>query len=257
MTRQYLVNTAHKEAVQAAARALGAQVHLRAFTRSDLDRLKQPVLIVVDDARLDFITPDILQNMRRTSRGGMRYSPLLILCSRKGDMDEWRHAGAVAIAANSDRTAIKKAIDEALNGAKTWVTAQSYVGPCRRSHKAVLAWRNRRSSDQAAAREKAEKAAEKKHQQALAHVPVSSLAVLHRRLKLSATLLCGSSIETRRAFRDTVIELQASAQALGRNDISNLAAHLRREAEAFVQDGQRSSAQLDRVIADLGDALSR
>ncbi|MET0183523.1 MAG: hypothetical protein ABW199_11615 [Caulobacterales bacterium] len=257
MTRQYLVNSSLKEAVQAAARSLGGQVHLRAFTRSDLERLKQPVLVIADDSRLDLITPDVLQNMRRTSRGGMRYSPFLVFCSRKNDIPIWRHAGAIAVPAGADRATVKKAMEEALNGAKTWVTAQSYVGPCRRSHKAVLAWRNRRSSDRAEAQAKAEKAAEKRSQTELSNVRVSSLDIINRRLKLSVTLLAGSSIETRRAFRDLVVEAQASAQALRRGDLAGVIAQMRREADAFLQNSERSTAALERAIDDFSDGVAR
>lgn len=251
MTRLFLVATAQKEAVQAAARAFGAQAHVRAFTRSDLERLKTPMLMVFDADRISELDPETLQLLRRTSRGGLRYSPAVVLCARKADIPAWRAAGAVAIAQNADRGAIKKAIQTALEGARTWVTSASYVGPCRRSHKAVLKWRNRRSADADAAaakvREKAKRAGVVER--------VLSLDVIVRRLSLSATLLSGATIENRRAFRDLVGELQVSAQTQGRGDLARIIAGLRREAEEFVQHSQRDTSVVERLLEDLRNAL--
>ncbi len=254
MTRQFLVATSQKEAVQAAARAFGAQAHVRTFTRSDLERLKTPFLVVIDSGRIPDLDPDMLQSLRRTNRGGMRYSPFVVFCARKGEIAEWRNAGAVAIAHNADRAAVKKAIQTAVEGARTWVTSATYVGPCRRAHKAVLQWRNRRSADADVAAEKARAQAKKA---AGGAERVFSLDVLVRRLHLSATLLSGSTIESRRAFRDIVNDLQVSAQTHSRVDLANLISGVKREADLFIQDGQRDTSALERLLNDLRAAVER
>lgn len=253
MTRQVLIATVHKDAVQAAARAAGAQAHVRSFTRSDLERLKTPLLVVVDNGRIADLDPDLLQSLRRNNRGGMRYSPFIVFCDRPGDLAAWRHAGALAIPSKSDRAAIKKAVQEAMESTRTWVTSATYVGPCRRNHKAVLQWRNRRSADADAAAEK-ERAKAKK---AGAEERVFSLDVLVRRINLSATLLSGSTIESRRAFRDLINDLQSSAQGHHRGDLSSIVAALKREAELYLQDGQRDGAVLQRLVGDLRTAVER
>lgn len=253
MPRQFLITTVHKDAVQAAARAFGAQAHVRSFTRSDLERLKTPFLVVMDSGRVADLNPEMLQTLRRTNRGGMRYSPFIVFCDRGAEMEAWRAAGALPLSSKSDRAAIKKAIQEAIESARIWVTSATYVGPCRRRHKAVLQWRNRRSADAdevaAKEREKAKKSG--------AEERVFSIDVLVRRLNLSATLLSGSTIESRRAFRDLVNDLQASAQAHHRGDLTGIINALKREADLFIQDGQRDGAVLQRLVTDLRVAAER
>ncbi len=255
MIRQYLIGTSNKEAVLAAARAFGAQTHVRAFTRGDLEGLKNPLLVIIDSGRVDGLDADMLQVLRRTNRGGMRYSPFLVFCQTRREIDAWRAAGAVAVHPTNDRAALKKAIQEALDGERAWVTSATYVGPCRRGRKAILNLRKRRAADaeeaETARREKARKASP------VLSDRVFSLDVLLRRLTLSATLLSGSTIESRRAFRDLVDELQVSAQAHNRGDLSGVIANMRREADAFVQDGQRSTGALERMLSDLRTGIER
>lgn len=251
MTRQYLVHSVHKDAVQAAARSFGAQVLARPFSSGDLERLKAPILIVFDDDGTTGLTPDILQSLRRAHRGGVRYSPVVVFVARRGDMSEWRNAGAVAAPPGADKHAVKAAIQQAVEGQRGWVTSASYVGPDRRRHRPLIAWQGRRQAD------KAKPATQQRRPERAGNARVSSLEQVHRRLFLSATLLSGATIEARRAFRDLTDEAQVSAQAHNRGDLSGIIAAIRREAEAFVQNGQRDVGALERLVADLGEALDR
>lgn len=250
MTRQYLVHSVHKESVQAAARSLGAQVLARPFSAGDLERLKAPILVVFDDDGATGLTPDILQSLRRAHRGGVRYSPVVVFVTRRADMAAWRNAGAVAAPPGADKQAVRAAIQQAIEGQRGWVTSTSYVGPDRRRHRPMIAWHGRRQAD------KAKPAAQRRPERA-GNIRVSSLDQVHRRLFLSATLLSGATIEARRAFRDLADETQASAQAHNRGDLSGIIAAIRREADAFVQNGQRDVGALERLIADLGAAINR
>ncbi len=251
MPRQYLVNSAQKEAVQAVARSLGASCVARSFGAPELERLKTPILIVFDSSRGEGLTPERLQSLRRTMRNGVRYSPVVVLCDRAAEIKEWRAAGAVAIARNADKKALKAAIEEALDGLKRWVTAASYVGPCRRRHQAILQWRTRRTAD------RAEEKARAKSAEPAAPARVSSLSVVHRRLSLSVTLLSGSNIETRRAFRDLAAEAHASVLAQRRSDLVPITQGLRAEAEGFLQNAQRDSAKAESLIREFGAQIGR
>lgn len=250
MTRQYLVNTSQKDAVAAAARGFGAQCHTRAFSSGDLERLKTPILVIFDAARADDLTPDVLQSLRRTHRGGVRYSPVLVLCDRPAEIAAWRAGGAVAVARSADRAALKAAIQQAIDGMRAWVTSASYVGPCRRKHKAILQWRTRRSADKApaAARKEAADAPPRK---------LASLDVLNRRLAVGCTLLSGATIEARRAFRDLCIEAHASASGHGRNDLLGVTARLRAEAEGFLQNPNKDGAAVEALVREFSAALGR
>lgn len=251
MTRHIIVNSTQAEAVQAAARSLGAQCIVRAFGASELGRLKTPALIVFDSARAGDITPDALQHLRRSSRGGVRFSPTVVLCDKRDEVTAWRDAGAVACMRTADRAAVKTCMQEAMGGMRAWVTASSYVGPCRRKHKAVLHWRNRRTADQPAAKPNAPARAPAGG----AGVPTASLNVLYRRISLTGTMLSGSTIESRRAFRSLVGEIDMAVRHHGRGDVSNLTRKLVSEAEAIVHDGQRDTRELENAIAELGQAL--
>lgn len=247
--RQIVVNTSHKDAVLAAARSFGVQALARTFARADLERLKTPVLAIIDAGRVADLGPEELQTLRRTNRGGARLSPMLVFCGRGDDAAAWRAAGAVTLPHGASIAAIKKGIQEALDGARAWVTSSTYVGPCRRKHTVILNWRKRRTAD-------AVKRAEAKGQ-AQTEGRVGSVDQIVRRLTLSATLLSGSTIESRRAFRDLANDLAASANAHGRGDISGPISHLRREADAFVNDGQRSNARIEAILAEISQALTR
>lgn len=248
MTRQIVINSSHKDAVLAAARGFGGQTLTRNFARADLERLKTPILAVIDCGRVADLGPDDLQTLRRTSRGGARLSPMIVFCARTDDPAAWRAAGAVPLPHGANTAAIKKAIHEALDGARAWVTSSSYVGPCRRKHQVILNWRKRRNADAAKRAQAGEQAAPGR---------VGSLDQIVRRLSLSATLLSGATIESRRAFRDLTNDLAASATAFGRGDLSGPIAHLRREAEAFVQDGQRPNQRIEAILGELSAALAR
>lgn len=250
MPRQIVINTSHKDAVLAASRSFGVQALARNFARADLERLKTPVLAIIDSGRVADLGPEELQTLRRTNRGGARLSPVIVFCGRGDDAPAWRAAGAVTLPHGANMAAIKKGIQEALDGARAWVTSASYVGPCRRKHTVILNWRKRRTAD--AARQ-----AEAKGKAAAPEGRVGSIEQIVRRLTLSATLLSGSTIESRRAFRDLANDLAVSAVAHGRGDISGPVSHLRREADAFVNDGQRSNARIEAILADISDALTR
>lgn len=250
MVRQFLVSSAQKDALAAVARGCGAQIISRVFSAGDLERIKMPMLLAFDDGRGMELTPDLLQSLRRNHRGGVRYSPAVVFCKTPAAVKEWRDAGAVALMRGADRKEIENAVDEALAGERAWITSAAYVGPCRRKHKAVLKWRTRRQQDLSAA----DKVAKKKSD---APVHVSSLDVLHRRLTLGATLLSGATIENRRAFRDLTNEFQVSANHHRRDDLHALIAHLRKEAEAFVQNGQREGAALEQIVREIGRHLGR
>ncbi len=250
MPRQIVINTRHKDAVLAAARSFGVQALARTFARADLERLKTPILAVIDSDRVADLGPEELQTLRRTSRGGARLSPMLVFCRRGEDTAAWRAAGAVTLPHDANNAAIKKGIQEAMDGARAWVTSASYVGPCRRKHTVILNWRKRRTADAA-------RRAEAKGQDAAPEGRIGSIEQIVRRLTLSATLLSGSTIESRRAFRDLSNDLAVSAVAHGRGDLSSPISHLRREADAFVNDGQRSNARIEAILADISDALTR
>lgn len=252
MARKILIATAHREPVLAAARAFGAQAHVRTFTRSDLERLKSPFLVVMDSGRPADLDPDMLQVLRRNNRGGMRYSPFIVFCDGR-EQGAWRSAGALVLPHKADRATIRKAVQEALESARAWVTSATYVGPCRRRRKAVLQWRNRRAADAEAAAARTQEKAKK----AGVESRVFSLDVLMRRLTLSATLLQGSTIESRRAFRDLVGDLQVSADACHRSDLARLTGALMREAELFVQDAQRDNGAVQDLLDRLRASLER
>jgi len=250
VARQIVVNSSHKDTVLAAARGFGVQTLARAFARADLERLKTPILAIIDSGRVADLGPDDLQTLRRTSRGGARLSPLIVFCGRGDEAAAWRAAGAVTVPHGANAATIKKAIHEAIDGERAWVTSSSYVGPCRRKHQVILNWRKRRNADAAKQAASARAAAAPAGR-------VGSLEQILRRLHLSATLLTGSTIESRRAFRDLTDDLAASATHAGRGDLARAIAHLRQEAEAFVADGQRPNTRIEAILADLSDAFSR
>ncbi|MGE3142054.1 MAG: hypothetical protein AB7L65_01925 [Hyphomonadaceae bacterium] len=250
MTKQFLVNTSRKEHVAAAARAFGAQCHARPFGAGELARLKTPALLIFDAARAEDLTPDRLQSLRRAHRSGVRYAPALVLCDTKAEIAAWRAAGAVAIARKSGRGAVKAAIQHAIEDMRAWVTSTSYVGPCRRRHKAILQWRSRRAADAAppAARERAPDGPLRR---------LVSLDALHRRMAVSSTLLSGATIESRRAFRDLIAETQAAVIGHNRHDLTPLTQRLRAEAEAFLQNANKDGRAVEALVAEFGRAMRR
>jgi hypothetical protein len=243
MIRLIVANTAQADAVGAAARAAGVAIRSRPFIASDLERLKQPALIVFDAERAPDLTPDLLQTLRRTLGGAVRYSPALVFTG--GDKRSWFEAGVIALGPGVGAHRIRQAIEICLASDRDWVTSSAYVGPSRRQHRAFLPLSRRRAEDRST-RKGAGRALP-------TPAPSASLGVLTRRVAIGVTLLTGSTIETRRAFKATVEEMQASAHAHGRSDLHGPIAVLLHEADAFVLDARRDNAAAERAAGELAE----
>ena len=250
MPKLVLAHTRHRTVIQAAAKAAGLQCMLRAFSPPDLMDLKAPVLLAFDADGLPTFEPDFLQYLRRTHPGGVRYSPAVVFCKTREEIAEWRAAGAIAVPDKAGVDEVATAIRAALTGSRKWVASSTYVGPDRRAHRAVFKINKRRREDGAAAAARVER-------EAPAPVRVQSPELMHRRISLAAQLLHGSSIESRRAFRAMIDELEVSARGHQRSELMSLARTLRNEAERFLKDGNADTGDLDRAVAQLGRALGR
>jgi hypothetical protein len=250
--RQILAYTRNRSAIQAAARACGVQCALRAFSPPDLMELRAPLVLAFDaDGKPEF-EPDFLQYLRRTHPGGVRYSPAVVFCQTKEQQGEWLAAGAVPISERASAQDLIEAVKEAVLGSRKWVTSTTYVGPDRRLHKALLRLRKRRREDGAQiAAKKAANAA------AIDDMRVSSPALMHRRLFLASQLLQGASIESRRAFRGMIDELEVSARAHGRSDILGLSRTLKTEADRLLKDGAADTQAVETAVSQLGAVLGR
>jgi len=245
MIRMIIANTAQADAVGAAAQASGVGIRLRPFIASDLERLRQPVLVVFDAERAPDIDPDLLQSLRRTLGGPIRYSPVLVFTG--GDKKPWHDAGAMALSPGVGAKRIREVIELALTTNRDWVTSSTYIGPSRRAHKALLPLSRRRAEDQGQGAGRT-----------ALRVPPSqraSLGVISRRLTLSVTLLSGSTIEVRRAFQATVAELRDAAEAHERPDLLVSIDMLAREADAFVADARRDNSVAENAVRDLNELL--
>jgi len=242
MIRIALVNCKSRDIVHAAARKLGLECRFAAYSASHVERLKHPALLIFDTDAVDLLTPEHLQALRRTHVTGVRHSPVVALCRSRGEASAWRNAGAVAALRSSNADTLGRAIREALAGADDWVTSKGYVGPSRRKRKPILRLKARRTED----RDKP---------QTQSDAPVASLGVIQRRLYLGAALLTGSSLENRRAFDALADELRQAAILQHRPDLAALVRAIGEESRAFVEDGQRTTAVLEGLIADLSVRL--
>lgn len=249
--RLILAYTRNRNAILTAAKACGMQCALRAFSPADLMELRTPVLLAFDaNGKPDF-EPDFLQYLRRTHPGGVRYSPAIVFCRTREEIEDWRAAGAVPVSEKADAAELSAAIKTALVSTRKWVASASFVGPDRRGRKALLRMRKRRREDGAAA------AAKSAHNVVADDIRVSSPALMHRRLSLAAQLLHGSSIESRRAFRAMIDELEVSARAHGRSDLLGLSRTLRAEADRFLKDGNADTAAIEAAVDQMGAVLGR
>jgi hypothetical protein len=244
MIQWVIAHTAHAEAVAEAGGVFGASVRAKPFIASDLERLRQPVVIAFDAARALDITPDVLLSQRRTLGGAIRYSPVIVFSD--AERRAWLDAGAFVLAPASSARRVKDAIKTALSADEDWVTSATYIGPSRRSQNALLPLSRRRAEDQEPRAGGA---------RARGGAPTASLGVISRRLSLSVALLTGSTIEARRAFRKTVEEMRAGAIAHGRPDLSAAVEALLGEAIAFEADARRDNSAAERAVAALNRLL--
>lgn len=246
MIRLALVNSTHRDAALSAARAAGLQCRPVSYSAHQLEKLKEPVLLMFDSDAVEHLTPELLQSLRKTHTTGVRHSPAVVLCRRRGEVALWRDAGCVAVMLSSGPATLQRAVKEAVSGAADWVTSKSYVGPSRRRRKAIVRLRSRRRDDEAARTPKAGAGSQR---------PAASLSVLHRRLHLGASLITSSTLESRRAFAALALELRSALIAHHRPDLASIGEAISREAEAFAKDGQRDSGVLERLIEKLGEKL--
>lgn len=248
-----LANTQFKSVVNAAAAAAGLKCAFRIFSGADLMELKEPVLLVFDAGGGTKLTPEHLQYSRRTHRGAVRYSPAVVFCREKAELGPWRTAGAVPLLPDASTDDVIAAFKAALAGTSEWVASEIYVGPERRSRKALLQIKKRRTADVDAAKTKA---VARGYVVEEAEVQVSSLKQLHRRLKINSQMLQGASIESLRAFKTLVNEVTASVRAHDRMELMGLVEVMQQETEELLRNPKADTAALEDAILQLGDHVN-
>lgn len=247
MVKVVLANTrANRTALNAAVTAAGLKCVFRMFSGADLLELKAPVVLAFEPANTFKLTPDFLQYLRRTHPGGVRYSPAIVFCDDKAEINDWRFAGAVVLPCDANEKEMSAALDHALKSMEHWVDSSTFVGPERRTRNAIFKLKRRRRIDGQHA-----DAADVPDES----VPVSSLDRLHRRISLSAQLLQGSAFEARRAFRDLIKELEVSANAHGRADLAGVVQRLSAEADRLLKNGSSGTDALEIAVAQLGQRI--
>lgn len=106
-----------------------------------------PALLIVSTHHIQDLTPERLTRIRRAGPVGLRRLPVLALTAGSADTAAWSAAGAFTLPANTAKTAVLKLVRHALAGGIRWVESAAYVGPCRRTHKALFRRSARRLED--------------------------------------------------------------------------------------------------------------
>lgn len=145
MIRLVLAHTQKAALIHAAAKAAGLGLASCPFGPADLAVLKAAVLLVFDADAAPALTPDMLQHLRRTGKGGVSLSPAIVFCAVK-EIPAWRTAGVIALEESASAAAVERAVKAAISNEQRWIANPNYVGPDRRSTRRDVAF-GRRSSD--------------------------------------------------------------------------------------------------------------
>lgn len=242
------IDLADEEAATAAVKALHLSAVSRAIRTIDLERLARPAILVLEEGRRDGIEADHIARLRRDYVGGIRYSPLVVVCAHRDTFEDWRRAGAVPILAGAKRARFLAALKEAQEGSNHWVISTVYVGPCRRRHKAILALKRRRRADRPGKRQ----AQPSQGQRISATAPPATLL---SRLRVASVCIAGAPIEQREHFVNLARELSSALVRSDRPELLADAAALVDEARALARDMRRDSSKALALIETMTAAV--
>ena len=132
MIRLVLAHTKKVALVHAAAKAAGLGLASCPLGPADLAALKAAVLLVFDADAAPALTPDMLQHLRRSSKGGVGLSPAIVFCAARA-IPAWRAAGVIALEEGVSQLEVERAVKTAVSEELRWINNPNYVGPDRRT----------------------------------------------------------------------------------------------------------------------------
>jgi len=219
-----------------------------------------PALIILAADHIQDLTPARLARIRRAPNAAVRKLPIMALTNTSAEAAAWSAAGAFTVPLGASRGTLHKVIRHAMDAEVRWVETAAYVGPCRRTHRAILRRAARRLEDSPMLAKTRPRPRKEPREETFAVMAASvdggqPLPTVLRRLRISNNGLCHSDRDQRARFLSDVRLARAQASRSTNYALVRELASLESEIVAAGSVGPLDPAAIDTKLYDALRAL--